>query len=121
MIKKEEGVLTTLSKGINSLTRDNTIGGMRFVEDVEERFAEKERLKKARMEHLKNSLGMSENLVPEEAFKENRKIEHLEKSLNMEKMSDPKKAFKRDVKTEDREKNNKSVQKTIDDRGDMER
>lgn len=107
MIKKEEGVLTTLSKGINSLTRDNTIGGMRFVEEIEERVAEK--VKNARMEHLRNSLGMNEKSVSEDAFKgnlkiENTKIGHLEKSLNMKKMSDPKKAFKKDEeKTDNKE------------------
>jgi len=41
MIKREEGVLTTLSRGINSLTRDNAIGGMHFVAKVEERVEEK--------------------------------------------------------------------------------
>ena len=37
MIKKEEGTLTALRNGINSLSKEDTVGGMRFVEDLEAR------------------------------------------------------------------------------------
>ena len=41
MIKKERGVLTYMSQEINSLSRDNSVAGMRLMQDVEEKVAEK--------------------------------------------------------------------------------
>ena len=41
MIKRESGVLTCMSKGMNGLPRENTVGGTRLMQEIDERLAEK--------------------------------------------------------------------------------
>lgn len=37
MIKKERGVLTYMSQGVNGLTRENVVGGIRFAQTTDEK------------------------------------------------------------------------------------